>query len=166
MDITIVGDASAGDSVGEEIRQQLHAVAHSGPLSGRVRFTGFLPPSKTRAIVKEHNIFLCPSKHSGDGDAEGGSPVALTEAMAMGLLCLGSRHCDIPQVILDDKTGYLFQENDINFMADILCRVSAAQVRIAEVTDAGRRHIERKFSLAMQLDRLQQTYESLRTNNN
>jgi len=165
LDVTIVGDVSAGDTAGQEIKKQLHAIAHDEQLLGRVRFTGFLPLTKTRAIVNAHNIFLCPSKRSGDGDAEGGSPVALTEAMAMGLLCLGSRHCDIPQVILDGETGYLFHEKDINSMADILCRVSAAQVGIAEVTDAGRRHVERKFSLAMQLDRLQQIYQSVRTNN-
>lgn len=165
LDVTIVGDVSAGDAAAQEIKKQLHTIAHDEQLLGHVRFTGFLPPSETRAIVQEHDIFLCPSKHSGDGDAEGGSPVALTEAMAMGLLCLGSRHCDIPQVILDNGTGYLFHENDIDSMVDILCRVSAAQVGIAEVTDAGRRHIESNFSLAMQLDRLQRTYESIRTNN-
>jgi colanic acid/amylovoran biosynthesis glycosyltransferase len=165
LDVTIVGDVSPGDTAGQEIKKQLHTIAHYEQLLGRVRFTGFLPPSKTRAIVKAHNIFLCPSKQSGDGDAEGGSPVALTEAMALGLLCLGSRHCDIPQVILDGETGYLFHEKDINSMADILCRVNAARAGIAEITDAGRMHVERKFSLATQLNRLQQIYQSLSTNN-
>jgi colanic acid/amylovoran/stewartan biosynthesis glycosyltransferase WcaL/AmsK/CpsK len=162
MDITIVGDASPGDALGQEIKKKLTALAHGPELSGRVRFTGFLPPDKMRAIVKEHNIFLCPSKHSGDGDAEGGSPVALTEAMASGLLCVGSRHCDIPELILDDKTGYLFHEGDVNAIADVLCSLNnTAQARIAEITDAGRAHVEESFSLPIQLNRLQQIYHSV-----
>lgn len=163
MEITIVGDASASDGLGQEIKKQLYAVAQDVGLSGRVRFTGFLPPDKMRAIVSKHNIFLCPSKHSSDGDAEGGSPVALTEAMALGLLCLGSRHCDIPEVILDEKTGHLFREGDIDEIAGMLCRLNTAQARIADITNAGRTHVEENFSLSIQLSRLQQIYQSVCT---
>jgi colanic acid/amylovoran biosynthesis glycosyltransferase len=161
IDVTIVGDALTGDAVGQEIKKQLSALACGAVLSGRVRFTGFLSPDKMRAIVREHNVFLCPSKHSGDGDAEGGSPVALTEAMASGLLCLGSRHCDIPELILDERTGYLFPEGDVSAIVDVLCRLNAAQARNAEITGAGRAHVEKNFSLATQLSRLQQIYYSV-----
>ena len=89
--------------------------------------------------------------------------MALTEAMALGLLCLGSRHCDIPEVILNEKTGCLFHEGDINGIADMLCRLNAAEADIAEIADAGREHVERKFSLSIQLDRLQQTYQAVCT---
>jgi colanic acid/amylovoran biosynthesis glycosyltransferase len=85
--------------------------------------------------------------------------------MALGLLCLGSRHCDIPQVILDDKTGYLFHENDINSMADMLCKLNASRTGIAEITDAARAHVEENFSLSIQLNGLQQIYQSVSKNN-
>jgi colanic acid/amylovoran biosynthesis glycosyltransferase len=159
--ITIVGDASTEEAFGEQIKKSLYTIAHGTELSGCVRFTGFLPPDKTRAIIKEHNIFLCPSKHSVDGDAEGGSPVALTEAMALGLLCLGSRHCDIPEVILDNNTGYLFDEGDVNAIADVLSRINKTVSGCAEITDAGRAHVEKSFSLPIQLSRLQQIYQSV-----
>jgi colanic acid/amylovoran biosynthesis glycosyltransferase len=161
MDVTIVGDVPADDTVGQEIKRQLCIISHGKQLLGRVRFTGFLAPSETRSIVKEHNVFLCPSTHSADGDAEGGSPVALTEAMALGLLCLGSRHCDIPELILHEKTGYLFHEGDVNSIADMLCKVSRARAGIREITDAGRAHVEENFSLSTQLNRLQQIYQSV-----
>ena len=161
MDVTIVGDVPADDTVGQEIKKQLGIISHGEQLLGRVRLTGFLPPSETRSIVREHNVFLCPSKYSTDGDAEGGSPVALTEAMALGLLCLGSRHCDIPELILHEKTGYLFHEGDVNSIAEMLCRISGARAEIRKITDAGRAHVEENFSLSTQLNRLQQVYQSI-----
>jgi hypothetical protein len=50
-------------------------------------------------------VFLCPSRFGPGGDAEGGLPVELLEAMGMGLLCVGSRHCDIPEAIIAERPG-------------------------------------------------------------
>ena len=58
-------------------------------------------------MISRHNVLICPSKHAPDGDAEGGLPFVITEAMALGLLCIGSRHCDIPEAVIDQVTGYL-----------------------------------------------------------
>src|SRR5262249_31069615 len=105
VDITVIGDAHASDADGQRIKAELHAIAKNSELKGCVRFAGFLALDKMRAALREHNVFLCPSKRAADGDAEGGSPVVLTEAMALGLLCIGTRHCDIPELIRDGDTG-------------------------------------------------------------
>jgi colanic acid/amylovoran biosynthesis glycosyltransferase len=65
---------------------------------------------ETRELFKQHNVFLCPSKHATDADAEGGSPVVLPEAMAAGLICVGTNHCDILEVIINDQTRFLNKE--------------------------------------------------------
>jgi colanic acid/amylovoran biosynthesis glycosyltransferase len=161
LNVTIIGDASANDPAGLLIKKELHALAAGSKLAGHVRFTGFLPLKEVRTTLGAHDIFLCPSKHACDGDAEGGSPVALTEAMASGLLCIGTRHCDIPEVILDGRTGYLCAEGDVTGMADRLAALPSASNRLLELVEAGRRHVEEHFSLATQLEKLRGLYQSI-----
>ena len=159
LSVTIIGDAAPDDPVGQGIKTELYALSESPELSGFVRFAGFLPLAETRLALASHNVFLCPSRHSANGDGEGGSPVVLTEAMASGLLCIGTWHCDIPEVILNNKTGYLCGERDVNAMGNVLLNVSAAPERQTKLTREARQHIEQEFSLTRQLEKLYGVYE-------
>src|SRR5207249_4497939 len=78
--VTIVGDAISGDEAGARIKAELHQIASVPELKDRMQFAGFVPAAKSRELMRQHDIYLCPSKHARDGDAEGGSPVSLTEA--------------------------------------------------------------------------------------
>lgn len=159
--VTIVGDALDSDAAGQRIKQALQALAGQTELAGSVRLTGFLPLDQTRALFKTHNVFLAPSKHAASGDAEGGSPVVLTEAMASGLFCIGTRHCDIPEVILDGQTGLLCEEGDVEGIAGMLAAVRGSVSRFAALTIAGRKHVEESYSLATQLGRMGEIYAGL-----
>jgi colanic acid/amylovoran biosynthesis glycosyltransferase len=113
---------------------------------------------QTRALLAEHDVYMCPSKRAANGDAEGGSPVALTEAMAMGLFCVGTRHCDIPQLIIDGETGALCAERDVPSMACALSAIGRRPAESVDVTVRARQHIERLFSLRLQLEGLGELY--------
>jgi colanic acid/amylovoran biosynthesis glycosyltransferase len=158
LSVTVVGDASIGDEAGQRIKRELLEIAKCPELAGHVRFTGFVPLLTIQALLKEHNVFLCPSKHAANGDAEGGSPVALTEAMAAGLLCVGTRHCDIPQVILNGKTGFLCKEGDVSEIAETLSILQQNSGKSSPITENGRRHVEENFSLQAQMDKLGAIY--------
>lgn len=164
LSVTVVGDASVDDIVGQKIKEELRAIANSPELAGLVRFTGFTPLEETYSIIRSHNIFLCPSKHAVSGDAEGGSPVVLTEAMALGLFCIGTRHCDIPEVIVDSKTGYLCEEGSFISIADAICEIDRNHSDFLSITGAGRKHVESYFSLSVQLDKLYAIYLSISSN--
>ncbi|MDP9159526.1 MAG: glycosyltransferase [Acidobacteriota bacterium] len=159
--ITIVGSGVTGDHASCVIENELLTLAAEPRLSGRVEFTGFVPLDKATQIIDSHDVFLCPSRHAKDGDAEGGSPVVLTEAMALGLICVGTRHCDIPEVIIDGETGYLCSEGDVSGMANVLCHLATDFADAAEMGANGRKHIETHFSLKAQLPKLNQIYRSL-----
>lgn len=161
LTVTIVGDTSADDGDGLRLKGELSNIARGAELSGRVDFAGFLPLDQMRTLLRDHNVFLCPSKHAGDGDAEGGSPVVLTEAMAMGLLCIGTRHCDIPEVILDGKTGFLCAEGDVAGLAELLNRIENESLIPHDLTNAARTHVEENFSLKTQMNKLGCLYERL-----
>jgi glycosyltransferase involved in cell wall biosynthesis len=159
--VTIIGDASSNDSAGAAIGQELRQIASEESLSGLVRFTGFLSAGETNALLARHNVLLCPSRHAANGDAEGGSPVILTEAMAQGLFCIGTRHCDIPEVIQDRVTGLLVDERDVGALADALETVGRDPASAASMTSRGRAHVEELFSVRVQLRRLRDVYASV-----
>lgn len=155
--ISIVGD-STGEAAGESIKAELHATAARPELSGRVQFSGFLPHEETCRHLMDQDIMLCPSKHATSGDAEGGLPVVLTEAMALGLLCIGSQHCDIPEAIVDRKTGLLFESGNVEQLADVLRYVSRHRAQMVDLTVFGRTLIEQKYDLSHQLTILADIY--------
>jgi colanic acid/amylovoran biosynthesis glycosyltransferase len=161
IDVTIVGDASSNDSAGLKIKEQLQVLAESRELVGHVRFAGFIPLEQTRAALSGHDVLLCPSKHATDGDAEGGSPVILTEAMALGLVCVGTSHCDIPEVILDRKTGYLCKEGDVRAIAEALVHAASSPEEVRGITASGRQYVENEYSLSKQLAKLGQVYRTI-----
>ena len=159
--VTIIGDAPQEDIAGQQIKAELHALADASALKGRVRFAGFCSVAETRALVAKHNVLLAPSRHAEDGDAEGGLPVILLEAMAQGLLCIGARHCDIPEALIDGTTGFLCPERDYETMADALTRMRYNGSRLRQITAQGRKHIEENFSLEKQLRALRSLYSEL-----
>ena len=161
LKVTIIGDASGNDAAGAAIRQELREIAAKEPLNGLVRFTGFLSGSETSALLASHDVLLCPSRHAANGDAEGGSPVILTEAMAQGLFCIGTRHCDIPEVIQDRITGLLVDEGDVSGLASALETVARDPSAAASMTSRGRAHVEELFSVRIQLRRLRGVYASI-----
>ncbi len=159
--VTIIGDATEGDSASEAIRDELHTLASQPALAGRVSFAGFRSPAEVQSLLYQHDIFLVPSLHAPDGDAEGGAPVALTEAMAMGLLCLGSRHCDIPETVQENVTGFLATSGDVSAFAGLLERAAASPDRFSDLRHAGRRHVERLFSRQQQVETLRHVYRTV-----
>jgi colanic acid/amylovoran biosynthesis glycosyltransferase len=166
LQVTIIGDAYSYFAPSQAIKQELLAVSRSPELLNRVHFTGFLPPPEVHSLLRRHNVLLCPSKHSSDGDAEGGMPFILAEAMAMGLIGLGSRHCDMPELIIDGRTGYLFDEGNFEQLADLLTKISRVTNCLSPIAAAARNHVEENFNLSTQLTALGEIYRetACRTN--
>lgn len=154
LQLSIVGDAD-GSEAEQAIRQQIHdRVAGSG-LADRVRFTGFLPNTELHAFAREHHIFMHPSVHATDGDAEGGHPVVLTEMAAAGMPIIATRHCDIPEVVVDRRTGWLCEERNVDELEAALREAIAEPDRLPEYGRNGRSLIEEKYDIRRQtLDRV------------
>lgn len=161
LQVRVVGDAAGGDRDGQDIKRRLVEIATGPDLAGAVSFEGFVPPARAANIMYQCDVFLCPSKHSKNGDAEGGSPVALTEAMAAGLLCVGTRHCDIPELIHHGETGYLCDSGDVVGLACALSMVARHPSEAQGLTTRGRQHVETIFSVQTELRELGTIYSRM-----
>ncbi len=71
---------------------------------------------------------------------------------------MGTRHCDIPQVIIDGQTGYLCESGDVEGIASRLVRVASEPLQARVLTRRGRKHIEISFSTEREVPELKRIY--------
>ncbi len=144
LHLTVVGDAGDAED-GQQIRRDLHTQVAASGLSARVTFTGFLSNDALHALARTHHLLLHPSVHARDGDAEGGHPVVITELAATGMPVLATRHCDIPEVVVDHETGWLCAERDPAALAAALREALAHPDRLATYGAAARHLVAQKY---------------------
>ena len=158
LDITIIGDAQENDESRAEKARILAAVDKHG-LSRQVRMLGYQPHASMIGEAYQHHLFLAPSVTSRDGGTEGGAPVSLIEMAATGMFVVSCRHCDIPEVILDGRTGFLAAERDVDGLVDCLLRAVRQPHSWGEFLNRGRAHVESEFNAVVQGARLADIYE-------
>lgn len=159
VEVTVVGDAVAQPGSDREKAKILDAVARSG--LGDVRFPGFLPHDRLLDEAYRHHLFLSPSVTARDGDSEGGAPVALIEMAASGMPIVSTRHCDIPEVVLDGVNAALADERDVDGLVAGIRALADAHEAWPRRLREGRRHVEGRFDAVTQGRRLGELYKSL-----
>ena len=127
-------------------------------IGDRVQWSGFLSYDAYLASIRSAHIFLQPSVRAEDGDAEGGAPVTITEMSASGMPVVATRHCDIPEVVQDGRSGLLAEEKDVDGLAGHLAALCEDPSRWMEMARAGRAHIEARFDIRQQVKDLESTY--------
>lgn len=163
--VTILGD-SGGGREGEREKGKIFSLIDEYGLMSCVNMLGFQPHPVFLQEAPKHDLFLSPSVHASNGDTEGGAPVAIIEASAMGMPVISTTHCDIPEVIIDRESGYLVPERDTEALAEKLTfLISNPDVR-DRMGQAGRRHIEENYNNIVQVQKLEQIYDSVITLSN
>ncbi|CAO96377.1 glycosyltransferase [Erwinia tasmaniensis] len=152
FEYTIVGDG--------DLEEQLKSAIIDGQLEDCVSLVGFKPQEEIKHYLDDSDIFLLPSLTAADGDMEG-IPVALMEAMAVGLPVVSTRHSGIPELIEHDVSGWLAPEGDAQALAAILLKLSRGEVDVAPIVQAARAKVETEFNqhiayrqLAKRLERI------------
>lgn len=104
MEYVIVGDGI--------LKDKLVKLVDEYGLRGAVRFLGKLTQEDTIRQYQSSDIFIQPSITAMDGSHEG-IPTSLMEASACGLPVVSTFHSGIPELIKNNKSGYLSCEHDI-----------------------------------------------------
>jgi colanic acid/amylovoran biosynthesis glycosyltransferase len=158
LEATLIGDSTDKPGDAEEKQKILPLLSRLG--SG-VKWLGLRSYSEYIAALKEHHIFLSPSITAGDGDSEGGAPVSLIEAQATGMPVVSTKHEDIPEIVLDGRSGFLSPENDLDALVCNLERLVTAPDLWARMGRAGRAHIEANHDIQTQMGKLESIYGSV-----
>lgn len=160
LSLTIVGDASSKPGDTEEKNRILAAIRESG-LEPHTRMVGFQPYDVLLNEAYDHHVFLAPSITATDGDTEGGAPVSIIEMAATGMAIVSTTHCDIPEVVIDGKTGLLAPERDSKALTDRLEWLIDNPDDWRSLLDAGRSHVEKEFDCVKQGIKLAEHYHRL-----
>ena len=149
---TIIGN-------GDQDEMMRDFIAREG-MEDCVSMPGFKPQEEIRRALSEADIFLLPSKTAADGDMEG-IPVALMEAMAVGLPVVSTFHSGIPELIENNISGWLVEEDDPEALAETLLKLSQGEVDVAPVVAAARHKVETEFNQHIAYGELAQILERL-----
>ncbi len=155
--VTIIGDATVEKESIDEKRIILETIERNG-LQSVTRLLGFQPHETLLAEAYKHHIFLSPSVTASNGDTEGGAPVSIIEMLATGMPVVSTRHCDIPQIILQNVTGLLARERDVDDLVVNLKMVIDDPAKAKVLSENGRTHVEKKYNLLCQTERLREIY--------
>ena len=160
VQVTVIGD-SRGFKQDEIEKQKILDVIERFNMRSVTRLLGYQPYEEMIAEAYRHHVFLAPSVTASDGDTEGGAPVTIIEMVATGMPVVSSRHCDIPQVILDGRTGWLADERDVDRLAEHLRWLQENPDQWELFTGLGRQYIETNFDVRLQAKALAEIYQEL-----
>ncbi|MBK8100696.1 MAG: glycosyltransferase [Planctomycetes bacterium] len=158
--IDIVGGPGTGIEGQFEAQRIERAIDEAG-LRAITTMRGFLSHAALHELAREQHLFLAPSVTAGNGDTEGGAPVTVIEMAASGMLVIGSRHCDIPDIVEDGVTGWLADERCVEGLAWCLRRASARPQDWAAMQAAARARIGERHDALSQAGRLAEHYREL-----
>ena len=119
-------------------------------LQNAVTLEGWIDEKKQLELYQSSFCYVQHSKISSTGDKEG-TPVSILEASASGLPIVSTFHAGIPDVILNQKTGLLIEENDIEGMAEMMLKLYVNRELAQEYGKSGRKFILENFSLKAHL---------------
>ncbi|APL92017.1 colanic acid biosynthesis glycosyltransferase WcaL [Escherichia coli] len=126
--------------------RRLRTLIEQYQLEDVVEMPGFKPSHKVKAMLDDADVFLLPSVTGADGDMEG-IPVALMEAMAVGIPVVSTLHSGIPELVEADKSGWLVPENDARALAQRLAAFSQLDTdELAPVIKRAREKVEHDFN--------------------
>ncbi|EKR7575673.1 colanic acid biosynthesis glycosyltransferase WcaL [Escherichia coli] len=126
--------------------RRLRTLIEQYQLEDVVEMPGFNPSHEVKAMLDDADVFLLPSVTGADGDMEG-IPVALMEAMAVGIPVVSTLHSGIPELVEADKSGWLVPENDARALAQRLAVFSQLDTdELAPVVKRAREKVEHDFN--------------------
>jgi colanic acid/amylovoran biosynthesis glycosyltransferase len=157
LKLNILGD-SCGCNLEEIEKRKIIEKIKKYNIQDNVEIFGLKPHSFFIKELYRNHIYLAPSVTACDGDTEGGLPVSLIEASASGMPVISTLHCDIPEAVINNLSGYLVPERDVNMLAEKLEFLVLNPGIWKQMGFEGRKHIEAHYDAEKQSILLEEIY--------
>ena len=116
-------------------------------LEGRIEFTGWLESERKRAVLADATIFVLPSYVEG-------VPMALLEAMSLGLPVIATPVGGVPEIVTHEVDGLLVPPGDVTALAAAITRLMNDPQLRERLGRAARATIAARFSLDTAVEQL------------
>lgn len=120
-------------------------------LEKSISLPGIISREQFLNYLKSAFAFVQHSVTAINGDQEG-TPLAVLEASAAGLPVVSTKHAGIPDVVVDNKTGLLVEEHDVDAMAQKMMDLLKNQTLAKQFGSNGKERIKTNFTLKRHLD--------------
>jgi glycosyltransferase involved in cell wall biosynthesis len=134
----IIGEGSLEN----ELRRQIDALG----LQNNVLLAGAQPQTQLRRRLAAANVFVLPSVIDNDGGMDN-LPTVIMEAMATGLPVVSTNIGGIPEMVIENETGFLVQPGDVAGMADAIETVINDSSSAARLGNSGHERARTLFSI-------------------
>ncbi|MBJ7328816.1 MAG: glycosyltransferase family 4 protein [Solirubrobacteraceae bacterium] len=136
---------------------ELRALAQELRLGDAVALPGAQPRAEVDAALGRATAFALPCRVEDDGD-EDNLPLAILEAMQLGIPVVTCPVAGIPEAVIDDRSGLLVESDDVDGLAAALERILGdAELRERLATGA-REVIAERFDLERNVGELVRRY--------
>lgn len=140
--------------IGEgELRQQLESQIKQANLSNEVTLLGWQSQVEINKAIEKADIMMQLSKTAANGDKEG-IPVVLMEAMGRGKLIISTEHSGIPELITNNKNGWLVPEGAVQETIQKVLEIRDNPEQWLPVSLQAREKIDAEFNIDRLNDQL------------
>lgn len=143
-----------------ELKDSLSKLIKALGVEKHISFIGAKTQDEVIMLMQEADIFLAPSVTSRKGDKEG-IPVALMEALAVGIPIVSTIHSGIPELIQDGKNGMLALEKNVNELGRKIEYLIKNKDLASRMVRSGRAIVEEKHDIRRLNIHLVNIYENL-----
>lgn len=135
-------------------RKTLQRLAIDLGLAKTIIFEGFIQPDEIINYYTTSHILLLPSIQETQG-------TVLQEAQASGLPVIGSRAGGIPEVIIENKTGLLFNTTEPADLANKIRLLISSPNLYDELAIHGRKDVAHRFDIKVVCKQLISSYQNI-----
>lgn len=150
VEYRIVGDGPS--------RQSLTSCVARLGLDASVKFYGAVTADRVAEILGDADVLIAPSTTGPHGEQEG-LPNSLKEAMACGVLAIGTSIGGIPELINHGINGFLVPEKSAASIVECVTTVIEKQDEMPRIASNARQSIEEHFDLQRLNIDLEKTYQ-------
>lgn len=148
----IIGDGPLRVHLARQIR--------SCGLSERVRLLGALSQTQVREVLSRAEIFVLPSVQTEDGNQDG-IPVALMEAMALGLPVISTAVSGIPELVGDGMSGLLTPPRNAVALADAMTQLLKDATLRERLSREGHARVQAQHDVAFSAARMHEVFSEV-----
>jgi glycosyltransferase involved in cell wall biosynthesis len=142
----------SGPAIGD-----LQRLASELRLQGRLRWQTAVPHEHVPQVLSELDVLVLPSRETSRWKEQFG--LILAQAMAMGVLVVGSQSGAIPEVV--GRPDVVFPQGDTEQLARLLRKLAKDSEWRKELVEYGIARAKRHFAVEVIADRLAEFYRSL-----
>lgn len=140
--------AILGDGPKRYIRQ-LREKVHTIGLASIVEFRPPIPREQMPAMLSQHHVLILPSEY--------GEPIAraMQEAMAMGLLVIGTTTGGSGELLVHERTGLVFEPGNSESLVTQLTRAIQDPKMVTRLAKSGQEEVVNHFDIRQTIDRIE-----------